>query len=89
MQGKASDLETAVNTGPKNDLLAFISKDLQIFTCDVKSRLLFGRKCSLIFISLASSVQTLLVCIASKLPFFLLFLNYCFSFFSFFFFLNQ
>lgn len=38
MQGKASDLETALNTGPKNDLLAFISKDLQIFTCDVKSR---------------------------------------------------
>lgn len=38
MQGKASDLETALNTGPKNDLLTFISKDLQIFTCDVKSR---------------------------------------------------
>lgn len=31
------------------------------------------------FVSLASSAQTLLVCIASKLLFFLLFLNYCFS----------
>lgn len=44
MRGKVNDFYTVLKTGPKNDLLAFIGRDLMM-THDLRSRRLLDRKC--------------------------------------------